>query len=102
MLETIKNWYNDIKENGIRFLYAYDATEKKASSTLFYAYITFYLAVGSVLALHFSEGLLTASIVSLCFWAMAVIFYMIRKLNKASVNLKDQSIQLENNEKENE
>ena len=98
MLETVKNWYNDIKVNGIKFFYAYDAAEKKASSTLFYAYIAFYLAVGSVIALHFSEKLLTASIVSLVFWAIAVIFYMLRKISKAKVNLQDKSFDLENSE----
>ena len=102
MLKTILTWYEDIKENGIKFFYAYDAAEKKASSTLFYAYITFYLAVASVIALHFSDKLLTASIAALVFWATAVVFYMIRKLNKAKVDLDDKSIELENNEKDSE
>ena len=47
--------------------------------------------------------MLIPSMVSIVFWVFGVLFYLIRKINKASVNLKDKSISIENsNEKSNE
>ena len=102
MLDKFLLWYKNKSETGINFFYANDPVTKKPSITLLMAYVSFWLAATSLVALHFKETLLTATSMSFVFVAMMVIFYMIRSLNKASINLKDKSINLENNEKGNE
>lgn len=99
MLENFKAWYKDKSENGINFFYANDKSTGKPSSTLFYAYLAFWLSFISVIALHFSDRFLTATSMSFVFTGMMIIFYMIREINKASFNLKDRSISLENDGK---
>lgn len=91
-------YYEEKSKTGINFFFANDPTEKKPSSTLFYAYISFWISVFSLIALHFSDKFFTATSMSFTFTGMMIVFYMIRKINKASVNLKDKSINLENNE----
>ncbi|MGH7241007.1 MAG: hypothetical protein ACREGB_01785, partial [Candidatus Saccharimonadales bacterium] len=65
------------------------------SITVLFAYVTFVLAVGSVIALHFFPKFLAATGVSILFWALATVFYMMRKLHKASFDLKNQSLNLD-------
>jgi hypothetical protein len=100
MLDNIRTWVDKKGREGIRFWYALDVTTGKPSITLFMSYVSFILACGSLIALHFRESLLTATAMSFVFTGMMIVFYMIRSLNKASINLKDKSINLENNEKE--
>jgi hypothetical protein len=40
----------------------------------------------------------TATTITALVWVVATILYMIRKLNKAKIDLNDQSIELENEE----
>lgn len=99
MLKNLLNWYEDKSKNGINFFYANDHSTGKPSSTLFYSYLSFWLSFLSVIALHFSDRFLTATSMSFVFTGMMIIFYMIREINKASFNLKDRSISLENDGK---
>jgi hypothetical protein len=74
---------------------AYDPVNQKPSVTLLFPYVTFTLAVASVIALHFNEKLMNASIVSIVFWTVSTIFYLFRTLTKAKIDLDDKSIELE-------
>jgi hypothetical protein len=98
ILDTLKSWYKDKSTNGINFWYANDKGEGKPSSTLFYAYVSFFCAVVSLAILHVKPTLLPATGMAFLLYGLSVMFYMIRKINKASVSLKDQSFNLENNE----
>lgn len=98
ILDTLKTWYKDKSLNGISFWYANDKGEGKPSSTLFYAYVSFFCAVVSLVVLHLKPALLPATGMAFLLYGLSVMFYMIRKINKASVSLKDQSFNLENNE----
>lgn len=99
MLEKVSNWYNDVKINGIKFLYAYDSERKGASSTLFYCYISFYFVLASIIALHFNTNLLTPSLITIGFFSICMIFYRLRKIDKLKIDLDDRSIDIESNEK---
>ena len=98
MWNNFRTWLDNKAKHGLFFWYANDATTGKPSVTLFMAYVSFILACGSLVALHFKETLLTATSMSFVFTGMMIIFYMIREINKASINLKDKSINLENTE----
>lgn len=104
MIKFIKSIYNNMSETGIKFPFAYDAISKKPSVTLFFAYITFILMVVSLVLLHLTKVLLQATATSILVWVIAVVFYRLRELDKFKINLKDQSIDLEdtpdNKEKE--
>lgn len=100
MLQNLKDWYADVKENGIKFLYAFDSERKSASSTLFYCYVSFYFVLASLIALHFKSELLTATAVTITFFSICMIFYRLRKIDKLKVDLDDKSLEVENNEGE--
>lgn len=97
-MEKIKAFFKFGSEKGLYFPYAFDAERKSPSATLFFAYISFYIASISLIFLHFNEKLLTATIMSFVFTGMMIIFYMIRKLNKAKIDLDDKSIELDGSE----
>jgi hypothetical protein len=98
MWNKIKEMWSGWSTVGLKLPFMFDPVEKKPSVTLVFPYVTFAMACGSVLALHFFQGLLTATMVSIGFWAAATILYMIRKVNKMKVNFTDKSMDIENNE----
>ena len=93
-LKVWKNW----SENGIKLPYLHDPVTKKPSITLLFPYITFVLALISVILLHIWPSMIVATITSLLFWSTSTIFYLIRKLNKAKINLQNQSVELDGGE----
>lgn len=72
---------------------AYDNDRKKPSVTLLAFYLAMVVAVGSVVALHFSDGLWVATSASLMLFGMTFIFYRLRKLTSAKIDLDDKSIE---------
>lgn len=91
IFETWKRWSHE----GMRWPFLHDPVTGKPSITLLFPYITFVLALTSIVLLHLWPSMVIASTFSLVFWAMATIFYMIRKLNKAKFNLEDRSFELD-------
>lgn len=98
MLEQIKSFMKFGAEKGLYFPFAYDSEHQRPSATLFFAYISFYIAIFSLIILHFKLELLTATIMAFVFNGLMIIFYMIRKLTKAKIDLDDKSIELDNDE----
>jgi hypothetical protein len=94
MKELWKKWC----EEGLRWPYLHDPVSKKASVTLLFPYITFVIAVFSVIALHIWPNMILATGTSLLFWMVATIFYMLRKLSKAKFDLDSKSFELESKE----
>ena len=99
MLETIKEKlrliYEKWSSKGIKLPFLYDPTTDKPSITLFFPYASFVVALTSVISLHFKPSLLIPTCVSISFWTIATVLYMIRKINKAKFDLDDKSIELE-------
>jgi len=83
---------------GLHFPYAHDPVSKKPSITLMFPYITFVTSVISLILLHIWPSLIIATSVSIFFWAISVVFYMLRKLSKAKIDLNDQTIDLDSGE----
>jgi predicted glycosyltransferase involved in capsule biosynthesis len=86
-----------VKLSGTRGLYlplAYDHA-KPASARLFFAHVSFYIASTSVIALHFSSSLLSASITAILFFLLCTVLYMLKDLTKAKFDLDDRSVDLE-------
>jgi len=89
-----KLWEKWCKE-GLRWPYLHDPVSKKPSVTLLFPYITFVIAAISTILLHFWPSLLLATGTSIIFWAMATVFYMLRKLSKAKFSLESRSFELD-------
>lgn len=77
-----------------------DGKTQLKSVTLTFTYIAGLLSLLSVILLHLSSKLLTATITTLMFWVLATILYMFRSLHKAKIDLDNKSIELESTEKE--
>lgn len=100
MIDKLKEIFHNMSIRGIKFPYAYDVTTGKPSITLLFPYVTFVIAVVSVIALHFSIGLFIATSTAIGFWVIAVIFYMLRRISKAKFDLDDKSFELESGDED--
>lgn len=95
MIEWLKKLKNSILERGIRLPLAYDPVSKKASITILFSWVSFWLTFASLILLHKIEGILPATAMSMLFWVIATVFYLIRNIQKAKIDLDDKSIDLE-------
>lgn len=83
-------------EKGFVVPLAKDSVTGKPSITFTCAYFSFILMLVSLIGLHFHLKLVVATTASFFFWVTAMVLYMIRKINKAKIDVDDQSIELEN------
>jgi len=97
MNKLAKRWRSWCRD-GVHFPFALDPRTNKPSITLMFPYITFVIMIISLISLHFKPTLLIATTMSIVIWAMATVFYMIRKLNSAKINLEEKSFELEGEE----
>lgn len=90
---------NNWSKTGLKLPLIYDHTTGAASFRLFCAYISFITALGSVVALHwFQVEIATWTAIGL--YSLSMVFYMLKRLSKASIDLDDKSIALESAETE--
>ena len=98
MFNSIRKWWVGVSNKGMHFPFIHDPRSKKPSITLLFAYLSFAMAFISIILLHIWVHLVIATVTSILFWAMAVIFYRLRNLDKAKIDFDDKSIELEGNE----
>lgn len=98
MFNGLKRLWVEGSAKGWHFPFIHDPVTKKPSITLLFPYATFVLSVASLIALHFKPSLIIATSTSLVFWALSVVFYMLRKLSKAKFDLEDKSFELDSGE----
>ncbi len=94
MLDNIKKFFEFASKNGLYLPAAYDSIEGKASSSLFFSHLAFYMAFITIICLSVKD-IGQGTIASMLFAIMYLVFYLLRKLSKAKFNLKDKSIDLE-------
>lgn len=102
MWENIKLWFDENREYGLTLWYAYDPISQKPSVTLFMAYISFILACASLIALQFALVSVVATGMAFVFNVLMVVFYLIRTLNKAKIDIENKSLELEGGDPKNE
>lgn len=100
MFEGIKQFFTYGSEKGLKFPYAHDGVTGKPSVTLFFSYVAFYLTMASLIALHFDGGLFVASVTTAIYSCIMIIFYLIRTIKRAKIDLDDKSLDLEGTEGE--
>lgn len=79
---------------GVPVWQAWDAQTKQQSFRLWCAWSTFHLALCSVIALHF-WAVEAATWTAIGFFGLCMVFYMLKSLSKAKVDLDDRSIELD-------
>jgi hypothetical protein len=83
-----------IAESGIKLPHAYDPALKQPSFRLLTAYSSFILAFSSIIALHFHPEVLAATGTAIAFFGLNMVFYMLKKLQNAKIDLDDKEISL--------
>jgi hypothetical protein len=97
MIAKIKAWF--LSPTGLQAPHIYDHASQQPSFRLLCAYVTFLLAVCSVVALHFFEVSI-ATWTAIGLYSLSMVFYMLKRLVKAKIDLDDKSIELESEEKD--
>lgn len=82
-------------DEGIRLPMAYDNKTGKGSVTLLASYVSMTLTVASIIGLFFSDKFIAASTASMLFFVLSIVFYELKNLSKASIDLDDRKIDLE-------
>lgn len=72
----------------------YDFVTKHPSITITFPYITFFVWIYAVILL-IQKDVLEGTLVALFGWIVATVLYMIRKLNKAKIDLTQKSVEFE-------
>lgn len=90
--EKLKAFFEFSAKTGLYFPMAYDNDRKKPSVTLFAFYISVIISAISVIALHFTDVWL-ATAASLMMLGMTFVFYRMRKLTSAKIDLDDKTIE---------
>lgn len=98
MISNLLKLFNKWSVQGMHVPYFRDPTTGIPSLTTIFPYISFILSVISIIALHFKPNLILATYTTLGFWAASVIFYKLRGIGRAKVNLNDKSILIEDHE----
>ena len=92
IISTIRNWF----KVGFLFPMFMDTQTNQPSITLTYSIISFLMAVASIVVMHWYKFIWPATTATIGFWFLATVLYIIRKINKASFDIDDREITLEN------
>lgn len=85
---------------GVSVPLMYDPVADKASITILFPYISFWMTCVSLVALHFYPAMWPATIGCGSLWLVSMILYMIRKLSKAKIDFDDKTLELSNDSAE--
>lgn len=99
MLNKIRHYWKKAVHLGIPFPHAYDPVEKLPSFRLFGAYVSFVVAVGSVLWLHYDASAIAGSVAAISLYALCMTFYLIKKLTGAKIDFSAKKLELNNDKK---
>ncbi|PCI45901.1 MAG: hypothetical protein COB41_00495 [Proteobacteria bacterium] len=94
-MSKFSNLWTKWSEKGLKFPFVNDPVTNKPSITLMFPYITFVASIISLILLHIWPSMILATSTTIMFWAISVIFYMIRKLNKTKIDFANRSIELD-------
>lgn len=93
-----KLFFDEWEEKGVSVPLMYDPVADRASLTILFPYISFWLTVGSLIGLHFVPAMWPASVGCGMLWLVSTILYMIRKLSKAKIDFDDKTLELDSGE----
>lgn len=80
---------------------AHDVITNKPSITLFFPYVAFIISVIAVILL-IKENTLYGTIAAIGMWIVALVLYLMRRINKAKLDINDGEIEFEGGDNESE
>lgn len=102
MLDKIKQFVRNANKFGLPLPMARDSVTNLPSVTLLAFYFGLCLSVSSLIAYHFEDSLLGATGMTLLFFVMTYVMYKLRQLDKFKLDIKNQSIELEDEHEKDE
>lgn len=97
LLELWDKWSTE----GMKLPFVHDPEAKVASVTLLFTYVTFVLMVIFLTLSFFYPETLQTTAMSVLIWAVSVIFYRLRKLDKVKIDVDNKSIELDSEDENN-
>jgi hypothetical protein len=92
MLKFWEKW----SKTGMQWPLAYDPVSQQPSLTLTCSYLSFVLAFVSVVFLHiYPQVMIVPKTTAIAFWLFSTVFYLLRKLTKAKLDLKEKSFEFD-------
>lgn len=98
----IKEFFKNASENGLRLPFAFDPVKNAPSVTLFFMYLAGLLVLISLVLLHINDKFVVATSATIIFWILTTVFYLIRTIARAKIDLDDKSLELESGEEKGE
>lgn len=98
MLQKLKTLLEIAGTVGLKVPHAFDAANNKPSVRLLFAYLSFCVALGSVVALHLWSGLTMATWTAIGFYVVCTVLYMLKDVVKAKVDLDDREVSFESSD----
>lgn len=98
MLSNLHEFWKELCTKGIHLPFSFDPETKQPSVTLGFFYITSFLSIISLILLHLNYVTLAATGMSLVFVLVGFVMYRLRKLDKVKIDVKNESVDLEDNE----
>lgn len=94
-LKPLKTVLKAWGETGMRLPHAYDASTGIPSSALMYSYVSFLIAICSLIYVHWKPELLPVTGCACVFFVVCRVLYMLRNLHSFKADLDDKSLELE-------
>ena len=94
----IKQALKQLIERGLPLPHAYDPVPKEPSFRLLAAYVSFVIASISVITLHIWPQTSVATWTAIGYFTLCMVFYMLKKLTSAKIDLDDREISLSSEE----
>lgn len=85
----------NMNDPGLKIPMAFDSASQKPSVTLLFMWVANAVAILSLIYLHIKADAVTATMASCGYGITNTVLYMIRKLNKANVDIKSGKIELD-------
>lgn len=102
MLTKLQEFWKKLCTEGIHLPFAFDPESNQPSVTLGFFWIVSALAIISLILLHLKLVAITATLTTVLFVLIGFIMYRLRKLDKVKIDVDDQSIELDGDNKEKE
>jgi hypothetical protein len=98
--EGLKATWIRWNEEGIRVPFAHSGASGKPSVTLLLLYISSLAVLASLFLLHWRPSLWEPTAMTIVWWSLSVVFYLMRNLQKFKVDLDDKSIEMHSEKKD--
>jgi hypothetical protein len=98
MFNKIKRFFEYAAAHGLNLPAAYDKDKDGPSMSLFFAYLAFFCTLILIVTLSI-QNIELGVLASIIYSTLQTVFYLLRRLSKAKIDLDDKAIELEGSDK---